>query len=413
MIEQGKTDSDTVLVALDIAKKSHDAVVLMPSGKRFYSKVANSHEGYQQLLSRIGSDPSQVKVGFEPTADYHRNIAYWLADAGCRCFLVSSLASNRAREMLYQTWDKNDRKDARVILYLMEQNIMEPFHDPLRSGVMDIQELSNTYHQISMARTRIMNSLFNHYVSLYFPEIERFFNSTRSEWFCRFMLKYPTPAAITRYKLETFTKRAWEVVGRKVSKARLLTELYDAASNSIGIPVDADSVAVETFKLQVQRFYDLTLQRAELESKADQFLSEREDYHHLRSIPGIGPIVAMIILAESGDLRRFKHYRQYLNFCGFNLSAQQSGNKPGQYHLSKRGNARLRYAYWLAATSAIRQQENSFREKFARYIHKDPENPDLKRKGRVAIATKMARVAHALVKTGSDYRGFYEFSRGT
>ncbi|MBU2872553.1 IS110 family transposase [Marinobacter salexigens] len=310
MTDQNKTHSDTVIVALDIAKKSHDAVVLMPSGKRFYTKVANSHEGYQQLLARTGVGPDQVKVGFEPTADYHRNIAYWLAEAGCQCFLVSSLVSNRAREMHYQTWDKNDRKDARVILYLMEQNIMEPFHDPLRSGVVDVQELSNTYHQISMARTRIMNSLFNHYVSLYFPDIERFFNSTRSEWFCRFMLKYPTPASVTRYKLETFIKRAWEVVGRKVSKTRLLTGLYDAASNSIGIPVDANSVAVETFKLQVQRFYDLTLQRTELEGKADQFLSEREDYHHLRSIPGIGPIVAMIILAESGDLRRFKHYRQ-------------------------------------------------------------------------------------------------------
>lgn len=78
MTEQSKTNSDTVLVALDIAKKSHDAVVLMSSGKRFYSKVANSHEGYRQLLFRTRVDPSQVKVGFEPTADYHRNIAYWL-----------------------------------------------------------------------------------------------------------------------------------------------------------------------------------------------------------------------------------------------------------------------------------------------------------------------------------------------
>ena len=413
MTEQSNINSETVLVALDIAKKSHDAFVLMPNGKRYFTKVANSHLGYQQLLDRAGCDPRQVKVGFEPTADYHRNIAYWLADAGCQCFLVSSLASHRAREMLFQTWDKNDRKDARVILYLMEQNIMEPFHDPLRSNVMDIQELSNTYHQISLARTRAMNSLFNHYIILYFPEIERFFNSTRSEWFCRFMLKYPTPASITRYKLDTFIKRAWDVVGRKVSKTRLLTELYDAAANSVGIPVGVHSVAVETFKLQVQRFYDLSLQRAELETKADQFLGDRDDYNHLRSIPGVGPIVAMIILAESGDLRRFSHYRQYLNYCGFNLSAQQSGNKSGQYHLSKRGNARLRYAYWLAATSAIRQRENSFRAKFARYIHKDPENPDLKRKGRVAVATKMARIAHALVKTGSDYRGFYEFSRGT
>ena len=28
-----------------------------------------------------------------------------------------------------------------------------------------------------------------------------------------------------------------------------------------------------------------------------------------------------MIIAESGDLTRFPHYRQYLNFCGFNLSA--------------------------------------------------------------------------------------------
>lgn len=413
MTEQKNDTNNFVLVALDIAKKSHDAVVQLPNGKRFYTKVANTHEGYQQLLSRTGAEPYRVKVGFEPTADYHRNIAYWLAEAGCSCFLISSLASCRAREMLFQTWDKNDRKDARVILYLMEQGIMEPFHDPLRSGVMDIQEISNTYYQVSLARTRAMNSLFNHYISLYFPEIERFFNTTRAEWFCRFLLKFPTPASITRYKLDTFIKRSWEVVGRKVSKTRLLTEIYDAASHSVGVPVALNSVAVDTFKMQLRRFYDLTLQRAELESRADAFLAERSDYRHLRTIPGVGPIVAMIILAESGDLRRFGHYKQYLNFCGFNLSAQQSGSKSGRYQLSKRGNARLRYAYWLAATSAIRQRENSFRAKFARYIQRDPDNDDLKRKGRVAIASKVARVAHALVKTDSDYRGFYEFSRGT
>ena len=83
MTEQSNINSETVLVALDIAKKSHDAVVLMPNGKRYFTKVANSHLGYQQLLDRAGCDPRQVKVGFEPTADYHRNIAYWLADAGC------------------------------------------------------------------------------------------------------------------------------------------------------------------------------------------------------------------------------------------------------------------------------------------------------------------------------------------
>ena len=73
----------------------------------------------------------------------------------------------------------------------------------------------------------------------------------------------------------------------------------------------------------------------------------------------------------------------------------------------------MRYAYWLAANVAIQQYENSFRNKYERYIQRSPEDSDLKRKARVAVATKLARVAHALIKTGSDYRGYHEFGYGT
>jgi len=202
-------------------------------------------------------------------------------------------------------------------------------------------------------------------------------------------------------------------VGRKVAKDRLLRDIYATASQSVGLPVELNCQAIETYKLQINRFLTLTQQRVALEAKADDFLSTRPDYQRLRTLPGIGPVIALMIIAESGDLSRFGHHRQYLNFCGFNLSAQQSGARPGQYRLSKRGNSRLRYAFWLAASTAIKMRENSFREKYARYIKKDPENKDLCRKGRVAVAAKMARVAHALVKTNTNYQGFYEVSHGT
>jgi len=413
MADNTEHSKGTVMVALDIAKHSHDAVIAYPDGRQITMKVQNTLSGYRLLLDRCKPDLHGVQVGFEPTGDYHRNIAYWLGKQGCECFLLSSMSCARAREMLHATWDKNDRKDAKVLLYLMQHGIMEPFHDPLREGTSDIQELSNTYLQISQARTRAMHSLFGHYLTLYFPEMERFFQSSRSEWFCRFLLKFPTPASITRYRRETFVKRAWDVVGRKVSKARLLNDIYDTAEHSIGLPVSLKSVAIEMFRLQVRRFYELTQQRSALEAQADAFLGERADYKHLRTIPGVGPIVALMIIAESGGLARFGHHRQYLNFCGFNLSAHQSGGKRGVYRLSKRGNSRLRYAFWLAGSVAIRMRENSFRDKYSRYIAKNPDDKDLCRKGRVAVAVKMARVAHALVKTDSDYRGFYEFSHGT
>jgi transposase len=76
--------------------------------------------------------------------------------------------------------------------------------------------------------------------------------------------------------------------------------------------------------------------------------------------------------------------------------------------LSKFGNARLRRAFWLAAQVAIRQRDNSFRSKFERYIAKDRDNPDLRRKALTAVTAKMARTAHAVIKTGTDYRPFVE-----
>ena len=72
------------------------------------------------------------------------------------------------------------------------------------------------------------------------------------------------------------------------------------------------------------------------------------DYQLLTSVPRIGPINALTILAEAGDLRRFGHHRQFLKFCGMDLATIQSGTFRGQTKLSKYGNARLRRTLWMA-----------------------------------------------------------------
>lgn len=105
--------------------------------------------------------------------------------------------------------------------------------------------------------------------------------------------------------------------------------------------------------------------------------------------------------------------RKYLNYCGFSLSASQSGQGSSKHKLSKRGNSRLRYAFWLAATIAIKSKENSFAYKYNKMIAKDPLNKDLQRKARTAIAIKMARVVHSLIKQNLPYQGYHETSYGT
>jgi len=58
----------------------------------------------------------------------------------------------------------------------------------------------------------------------------------------------------------------------------------------------------------------------------------------------------------------------------------------------------------MAAMSAARMRENAFRDKYKRYIAKDPEDLDLNRKARTAVTAKMARVVYALIKQQQSYR---------
>ena len=62
----------------------------------------------------------------------------------------------------------------------------------------------------------------------------------------------------------------------------------------------------------------------------------------------------------------------------------------------------------VAGQTAVLQRANSFRDKFERYISQDRHNPHLRRKAYTAVAAKMARTIHAVVKYGEPYRPFFE-----
>lgn len=221
-------------------------------------------------------------------------------------------------------------------------------------------------------------------------------------------LTFPTPGSITALDKEAFVEAAWDVVGRKVSKRRLLEDIYETARSSIALPVPLDSPSIAMFRLVLAEGRSLIEKRGEIERQAVELLGDHPDYRRLRTIPGIGPINALTIMAEAGDLRRFRHHRQFLKYYGLDLSTQQSGLFRGQTKLSKFGNARLRRAFWMAAHIAIKQRDNGFRDKFERYIAKDRSDKDLRRKALTAVAAKVARTTHALITSGTDFRPFYD-----
>jgi transposase len=391
-------------VAIDIAKGVNVALVEHVDGRRERFRFVHGRGDYDRLVAFLRGCAAPCRIALEPTSDYHRTIAYRLISEGFDLVLVSSVAGARLREAVFNSWDKNDPKDAQVILRLLKQGMTQRYCDPLVMRTHDLQELSKTYHHISRARTQLQHVLITHYLTLYFPEIERFWSTQRNEWFIRLLLQFPTPASIAQLSVEAFRDRIWKSMGRRVHKQAKIQEIHALAVDSIALPIAVDSPAVTTFRLQLERYLQLCEARTSLERQADTLLATSADYQHLRTVPGVGAIIALVILAEAGDLRRFAHYRQFLKFCGLDLAKSQSGASRSRDQLSKRGNARLRCALWMAAMSAARMRENAFRDKYKRYTARAPEDLDLNRKARTAVTAKMARVVYALIKHGQPYR---------
>ena len=367
----------TVLVAIDISKHRHEVLISIPGKKRRRRRttIMNTLEVFQRLAINLASYDLPVRIGFEATGNYHRVLAHHLGQAGFELKLVSSVGLARTREALHNSWDKNDPKDAQVILHMLEIGAVQFYHDPLVTGTADIQELSKAHEIVSRSKTELWHRILTHYLPLYFPEAERFHRNSRTDWFLAFLEKYSTPHIITAMSREAFIADARKVVGREVSKERLLSDIYATAVGSVGLPVQPDSDAVRMFRLVLAEGRSLIRQRDIIEARA-----------------------------VAGDLRRFRHHRQVLKFCGRDLATVQSGMFRGQSRISKYGNARLRRTLWTAGQTAVLKRTNGFRDKFERYIFKDRHNAHLRRTAYTAITAKMARSVHAVVKHGAPYR---------
>jgi transposase len=346
MTNREPTPAGAVLVAIDISKTRNEVLIEVPgSPRRRRLIVLNTRTEHDHFVTLLESFETPVIAGFEATGNYHRPLARGRHRAASD-FLggVSANAGGSAQRLGQER---------------SEGCTSHPAHAEDRR-------------------------------------------------FLAFLAQFPMPASIRALSKEDFIDAAWDVVGKKVAKARLLGDIYETARSSIGLPVALDGPAIGMFRMVIAEGRSLIRQRHEIEAKAHAALANNADYQRLRQLPGIGPIHAMTILAEAGDLRRFRHHRQFLKFCGLDLATHQSGQFRGLTKLSKFGNARLRCAFWMAAQVAIRQRDNSFRAKYERYIARDRDNADLKRKALTAIAAKVARTAHAVIKSGSDYRPFIE-----
>jgi transposase len=124
-----------------------------------------------------------------------------------------------------------------------------------------------------------------------------------------------------------------------------------------------------------------------------------QTYHRLRTIPGVGPVLALILLYEVHDIRRFANEGQFLSYARLVRCAHESDGKVVGCGGRKIGNAHLRWAFGEAACLFLRGSERARRWK---------ERQAKKRGEGTALAVLAARLARAVYHLGRKAEAFDE-----
>ncbi|WP_237689001.1 IS110 family transposase [Flagellimonas aurea] len=122
----------------------------------------------------------------------------------------------------------------------------------------------------------------------------------------------------------------------------------------------------------------------------------KRDYMLLRSIPGIGPIVASGILSELGNLRRFNNIKQLAGYVGLAPGIYQSGDTVRHTGVSMRAHRLIRSYFIEASWQAIRT-DPVMQGYYRKHQGKNVKSVIVK------VARKLLSRTLAVIKTGVPY----------
>lgn len=110
---------------------------------------------------------------------------------------------------------------------------------------------------------------------------------------------------------------------------------------------------VITTKLQCETRDHLTKQIRDIEKVILGHIRPRPGFTNLQTIPGVGPILGITIMLETGNISRFHKCGNYVSYCRCAPSKRMSNNKPKGKNNTRNGNPYLSWAFIEAAAHAI------------------------------------------------------------
>ena len=114
-------------------------------------------------------------------------------------------------------------------------------------------------------------------------------------------------------------------------------------------------------------------------------------------MPGIGKILALVLLYEIHDIHRFPRVQDFVSYCRLVKCAKESDGKRYGYAGTKIGNAHLKWAFSEAAVLCLRKNPAAQRY-VARLAHLHG-----KGKALTILAHKLARAVYYMLRRGQAF----------
>ena len=384
------------IIGIDIGKNHHEASIVSPEGKQIGHSLrfATTHKGADSLMSFIFNNigNSSCIFGMEATGHYWYPIYSFLKARGYTIYVINPIQSDSLRKM-YIRQTKNDSIDSFLIAEVIRfgQFTTTSMAD---ENILAMRQLCRYRDSVISSRTEIKLRIST-IMEQIFPEYEKQFSSLWQSTSMGILEKYLTPENIENAPIDELFEIIKDKSHNKLTMKKAIS-IREAAADTFGI-----KIAQDAFSFQLKQLIDrMNFLDKQIEALDCQILEYYEKFDcYLHTIPGIGMIAAATILAEIGDINRFKSSSALVAFAGIDPTVRQSGEFSSTHnHMSKRGSPYLRHAIFLAATTCS--------------FHISPLNAYYKKKREQgkhhltatgAVARKLTTIIYAVFRDGKPY----------
>ena len=388
-----------VYAGVDIAKVDHvigavDERGSELSGPMGFKNSAAGFERCEEWLEGVAGEPSDVLVGMEATGHYWMALYAFLVSRGYSVAVIDPVQVRAVRRFRGLDGVKNDRVDAALIAEALRIGQ----YDPTRLATDEVQSLRTLtrYQQSLKAELAEVKTQCTCLLDSYFPEFSGVFSDMFGAAGRAVLSKSPLPSQVARRRADSLQRDISAAARGSRRVDGKAAELKALAKGSVGIRLGEGAAAMQVQSL-VRQMDFLDGECAKVERRVRELLELVEPL--VLTIPGVSYTTGAQIVAEIGDVARFRSAAALVSYAGLNSSVNQSGRfDSGGGPITKHGSPYLRRALWLAANRAW-QSDPSLRA----FYDKKRREGKCHRVAVTAVARKLCHIVFAVMRDGVPY----------